>query len=97
MMNGPNDLIGPVNVGNPDEFTIRQLAELTIELTGSSSRIVQCALPTDDPTRRRPDITLAKEKLGWEPRVSLREGLAETIKFFQSIDVDAYRAPTPNY
>ena len=97
MMNGPDDFIGPVNVGNPDEFTIQQLAELTIELTNSSSRLIHCPLPTDDPSRRQPDITLAKEKLGWEPKVALREGLVQTIEFFKSIDTDAYRAPTPNF
>ena len=97
MMNSPEDFVGPVNIGNPDEFTIRQLAELTIELTGAKSKIVQRPLPTDDPTRRRPDISLAKEELGWEPKVALREGLAQTIKFFESVDFAAYRAPTPNY
>ncbi len=71
MMNAPDDLVGPVNLGNPNEFTIRQLAELVLELTGSRSRLVYLPLPTDDPTRRQPDITLAREKLAWEPRVLL--------------------------
>ena len=97
MMNGPDDFIGPVNIGNPDEFTIRQLAELVIELTGSKSTIVEKPLPADDPTRRRPDITLAKEKLKWSPKVALRDGLQKTIEWFSTINIDQYRPPTPNY
>ncbi|WP_152101751.1 UDP-glucuronic acid decarboxylase family protein [Lacipirellula parvula] len=97
MMAAPDDFIGPVNIGNPGEFTIRELAELVIELTGAKSKLVQRPLPADDPTRRRPDITLAKAKLKWEPKVPLREGLAETIKWFKSINIADYRAPTPNY
>ena len=97
LMDAPDDFIGPVNIGNPGEFTIRELAELVIELTGAKSKLVQRPLPADDPTRRRPDITLAKEKLNWEPKVPLREGLAETIKWFRSINIADYRAPTPNY
>ena len=97
MMNGPKDFIGPVNLGNPGEFTIRELAELVIELTGSKSQLVERPLPDDDPTRRRPDITLAKEKLDWEPNVQLREGLSKTIEWFQTIRLEEFRAPTPNY
>jgi len=97
MMNGPDDFIGPVNLGNPDEFTILQLAKLVIELTGSRSKIVHKDLPIDDPTRRRPDITLAKQKLGWQPRTPLREGLEKTIAWFRTIRWEEYRAPTPNY
>ena len=97
MMNAPDEFIGPVNIGNPDEFTIRQLAELVIELTGSKSKIVEKPLPADDPTRRRPDISLAKEKLDWAPKVPLRDGLQKTIEWFSSINVDQYRPPTPNY
>jgi len=97
LMAAPDDFIGPVNIGNPGEFTIRELAELVIELTGSKSKLVKRPLPADDPTRRRPDITLAKAKLGWEPKVPLREGLTETIKWFRSINIADYRAPTPNY
>jgi dTDP-glucose 4,6-dehydratase len=69
----------PVNIGNPDEFTLRELAEIVIEVTGSDSQIVHAALPVDDPKQRRPDITLARELLGWSPDVSLRDGLAMTI------------------
>lgn len=92
----PN-FIGPVNIGNPGEFTIRQLAELTIELTGSKSRLVYKDLPADDPKQRRPDITLAQTRLGWTPKVPLREGLEKTIAWFRGIDMSHYRAPTPNY
>ena len=97
MMNGPTQFIGPVNLGNPDEFTIRQLAELTIALTKSPSKLTFDPLPADDPTRRRPDITLAREQLNWSPNVPLREGLGKTIEWFRSIDINAYRPPTPNY
>jgi UDP-glucuronate decarboxylase len=97
MMNGPDGFIGPVNLGNQAEFTILDLAELVIELTGSKSKIVTKDLPVDDPTRRRPDITLAKQKLGWEPRTPLPEGLKKTIAWFRTIRWEEYRAPTPNY
>ncbi len=97
MMNGPDDFTGPVNIGNPAEFTIRQLAGLALELTGSTSPLVEKPLPADDPERRRPDITLARERLGWEPTVPLREGLARTVAWFRSVELDAFRAPTPNY
>jgi UDP-glucuronate decarboxylase len=97
MMNGPDDFIGPVNIGNPGEFTIRQLAELTLELSGAKAKLVEKPLPVDDPERRRPDITLAKQKLGWEPTVPLREGLARTIEWFRSVTFADFRAPTPNY
>lgn len=97
MMNGPSDFVGPVNLGNQGEFTIRQLAELVIELSGSSSRLEKKPLPPDDPTRRQPDITLARRHLGWEPKVPLREGLAKTIEWFHSIRLSDYRPPTPNY
>ncbi len=86
-----------MNLGNPGEFTIRELAELVIEMTGAKVSLVQKDLPADDPARRRPDITLAKKHLNWEPRVPLREGLAKTIEWFRSIDLGHYRPPTPNY
>lgn len=76
---------GPINLGNPNEFTIRQLAETVIELTGSSSRLVFRPLPADDPLQRQPDITLAREKLGWEPTVQLEEGLTRTIRYFDQL------------
>ncbi len=97
MMNGPDDFVGPVNLGNPDEFSIQELAELIIELTGSKSKLVFKELPDDDPTRRRPDISLAGKHLDWQPTVPLREGLAKTIEWFRTIDLSHYRPPTPNY
>lgn len=97
MMNGPDDFVGPVNIGNPGEFTIKELAELVIELTGANVKLIQQPLPADDPTRRRPDISLAKKKLDWQPTVTLREGLEKTIAWFKSIELSNYRPPTPNY
>jgi UDP-glucuronate decarboxylase len=89
---------GPVNLGNPGEFTIRELAELVVELSGSSSRIVQAReLPADDPLQRKPVIDLARRELGWEPTVDLREGLRRTIEWFRTIDIADYRPPTPNW
>ncbi|HKI80498.1 MAG TPA: GDP-mannose 4,6-dehydratase, partial [Pseudodesulfovibrio sp.] len=76
--------IGPMNLGNPVEFTIRELAETVINLTGSGSKIVCKPLPSDDPMQRKPDISLAREKTGWEPKTDLRSGLAKTIEFFES-------------
>src|SRR5437660_4127712 len=75
MMNGPDDFVGPVNLGNPDEFTVRHLADLVLELIGSKSKVVHRPLPADDPTKRKPDIALAKKHLQWEPKVPLGEGL----------------------
>ena len=83
MENTPDDFFGPVNLGNPGEFTILELAETVIEMTGSQSTIDFKPLPGDDPTRRRPDITLAKNALAWEPAVALREGLTPTIAYFE--------------
>ncbi len=97
MMNCPDDFIGPCNLGNPGEFTIRELAELVIELTGVGVQLVDRPLPADDPTRRRPDISLAKKQLQWQPTVTLREGLVKTIEWFQSVDLSHFRPPTPNY
>ena len=97
MMNGPKDFIGPVNIGNQGEFTILELAELVISLSGSKSQLIRKPLPADDPTRRRPDITLAKKHLGWEPKIPLSIGLAKTIDWFKSIDIGDYRPPTPNF
>ena len=85
MMNGPDDFVGPVNLGNPTESTILELAEKTIRLTGSKSKIIFKPLPQDDPLQRRPDITLAKEMLQWEPRIDVAKGLNKTIEYFRSI------------
>ena len=98
MMNSEAGFTGPVNLGNPHEFTIRELADAVVRLSGSSSSVeVTRALPEDDPLQRRPDISLAKQALSWEPHVQLNEGLKQTIDFFRSIDLANYRAPTPNY
>lgn len=85
MMNTDDSVTGPINIGNPGEFTIRQLAEKVIEMTNSSSELVFKELPSDDPTQRRPDITLAKKELDWEPKVSLEEGLGKTIEYFDQL------------
>lgn len=85
MMRNGQGVVGPVNLGNPAEFTIKELAEKVIKLTGSASKIVFQDLPADDPQRRRPDISLAKEKLGWEPAVQLDEGLEKTIEYFKTV------------
>ena len=84
MMN-QEEIIGPVNVGNPGEFTMLELAQAVLEQTGSKSKIVYQPLPGDDPKMRRPDISLAKKALGWEPKVELREGLQKTIEYFKAI------------
>ena len=84
LMDTEDSFTGPVNTGNPGEFTILQLAENVIDLTGSKSEIIFEALPEDDPQQRQPDISLAKEKLGWEPKVALREGLVPTIAYFDN-------------
>ncbi|GMR16096.1 MAG: SDR family oxidoreductase [Gammaproteobacteria bacterium] len=85
LMGTDSDFIGPVNLGNPGEFTIRELAEKTLEMTGSKSKLINEPLPEDDPRQRQPDITLAKEKLGWEPVIKLEEGLGKTIEYFKSV------------
>jgi len=85
MMNGPDDFVGPVNLGNPGEYSMLELAENIVRLTGSKSVIEFRPSPMDDPRRRQPDITLAKEKLGWEPGVGLQKGLEKTIAYFREI------------
>ena len=85
MMASPDEFVGPVNLGNPDEFTMLELAETVLDLIGSKSKIVHEPLPSDDPKQRRPDISLAKEKLNWEPHVRLREGLERTISYFDRL------------
>jgi UDP-glucuronate decarboxylase len=84
-METPPDFPGPVNLGNPVEFTIRQLADKVIELTGSSSKLVNKPLPSDDPVQRQPDIALARERLSWEPKIQLEEGLRKTIAYFDEL------------
>ena len=85
MQNNEEGFIGPVNLGNPSERTILEFAERIIKLTGSKSKIIYKPLPSDDPTRRRPDISLAKEKLHWEPKVDIDEGLTKTIEYFEKV------------
>jgi UDP-glucuronate decarboxylase len=85
LMNTPDEVTGPINLGNPDEFTIRELAETVIDLTGSKSGIIYKTLPQDDPRQRRPDITLACKTLQWQPRIPLSEGLQKTIAYFDTL------------
>ncbi|MFV2057367.1 MAG: UDP-glucuronic acid decarboxylase family protein [Thiohalomonadales bacterium] len=85
LMNSADDVTGPVNTGNPNEFTIKELAEKVITITGSKSEIVFEKLPSDDPKQRQPDITFAKERLGWEPKVPLEKGLTRTIDYFSKL------------
>jgi UDP-glucuronate decarboxylase len=92
LMAAPDDLTGPVNLGNPGEFTIRELAEMVIDLTGSKSKLVFHPLPPDDPQQRRPNISLAQEKLGWQPTIPLQDGLKKTIAYF-----DGLLARLPNH
>jgi UDP-glucuronate decarboxylase len=84
-MDSDPDVTGPINLGNPGEFTMKELATLVLELTGSKSRIVHQELPSDDPVRRCPDISRAKTQLGWSPTVDLRNGLAKTITYFDDL------------
>ncbi|MGV0999616.1 MAG: UDP-glucuronic acid decarboxylase family protein [Fluviibacter sp.] len=83
LMASADTFTGPVNLGNPAEFTMNELVQLVVELTGSSSKIIQMALPQDDPKQRQPDISSAKEVLGWEPRIALKDGLLSTIQYFR--------------
>ncbi len=84
LMNSDDEITGPINLGNPGEFTIKELAEKTIEMTGSSSRLIYLPLPEDDPKQRQPDITVAKEVLGWSPDIVLEAGLVKTIEYFKN-------------
>jgi len=91
---GQEETVGPVNIGNPNEFTIKQLAETVVNLTDSKSHIVYLPLPNDDPKQRRPDISKAKKYMDWEPQIQLREGLEKTIKYFASLDLRYFKKPT---
>ena len=98
MMNGPADFHGPVNIGNPGEFTIRELADMVVDIVGGRSEVIfDRPLPSDDPLQRKPDITLAGEKLDWSPKIALRDGLQRTIDWFKQADLAQYRPPTPDY
>jgi len=85
LMNTPDDFTGPMNLGNPGEFSILELAEKIIEMTGSKSRMNFKPLPSDDPTQRKPDISLAKKTINWEPEISLEQGLNKTISYFDKL------------
>jgi UDP-glucuronate decarboxylase len=85
MMNSVKGFTGPVNLGNPDEYTVKELAEMIVRLTGSGSRVEYKPLPMDDPKRRQPDITLAREMLSWEPKVIVEDGLKKTIEYFREL------------
>ncbi len=85
LMNSPDDLTGPINLGNPGEFSMSELAETIRDLTGSRSPLIQAPLPRDDPRRRQPDISLARQHLGWEPKIPLREGLKPTVTYFETL------------
>ncbi|MCK5784143.1 MAG: SDR family oxidoreductase [Desulfobacterales bacterium] len=89
LMDTADDFTGPVNMGNPNEFTIKELAEKVIDLTGSKSKLINKPLPTDDPTQRKPDITVARKKLEWEPKIELDEGLKKTIAYFENLMKDS--------
>jgi UDP-glucuronate decarboxylase len=85
MMDSEPDFTGPVNIGNPTELTMLELAETVLKLVGGKSKLEFKPLPSDDPKQRRPDISLAKEKLGWEPRVPVEDGLKRTVNYFRSV------------
>ena len=85
LMGSRDEVAGPINLGNPGEFTILQLAELVIDLTGSASKIARAPLPTDDPKQRQPQINAARDTLGWQPTVNLRDGLVRTISYFEKL------------
>ena len=85
LMDSPDEITGPINIGNPNEFTIRQLAERVIDLTGAKSKLVKRPLPADDPLQRKPDITKAQKILGWQPKIQLDEGLKKTIAYFDAL------------
>ena len=85
LMNSPENITGPINIGNPNEFTIRELAEKVIEITGSKSKIVERPLPEDDPKQRQPNIDLAEKLLGWHPTINLNEGLKRTVAYFEAL------------
>ena len=95
LMATPDDMIGPANLGNPGEFTIRELADMVLEQTGARSELIQHPLPQADPKVRQPDISLAKSQLGWEPQTSLKAGLEKTIPYFRNlVETEGARART---
>jgi UDP-glucuronate decarboxylase len=97
LMATDDDFVGPINIGNPTEFMIAELADKVITLTGTDSKVVWKPRPVDDPCRRKPDITLANMTLDWYPKVDLTEGIIQTIRWFKTINLADYTPPTPNY
>lgn len=91
-----DDMHGPMNLGNPNEFTVKELAEMVIEVTGSQSKIIYMPLPGDDPKQRRPNIDIARSRLAWEPRIQLREGITRTVEYFSRLDLRKFKKPTPH-
>merc|ERR1712190_513102 len=89
------ETVGPINIGNTNEFTVKELAEMVIEITGSKSKIIYKPLPGDDPKQRKPDITLANHILSWEPKVQLKEGIEKTADYFKRLDLRKFKKPTP--
>jgi UDP-glucuronate decarboxylase len=85
LMESPTEITGPINIGNPSEFTMIELAEIVLEMTGSKSKLVYMDLPEDDPKQRRPDITRALTQLGWQPKIDLRAGITRTITYFDGV------------
>lgn len=85
LMDSDDDIIGPINIGNPEEYTMKELAEKVIEMTGSKSELIFEALPSDDPTKRQPDISIARQVLNWQPTTQLDQGLAQAIKYFRVV------------
>jgi UDP-glucuronate decarboxylase len=96
LMNSPDGVTGPINLGNPGEFTIRELAEKVIALTGSGSRIERRPLPADDPRQRQPDISRARAILGWQPTIALEEGLKRTIAYFDALLSESDKEAMPS-
>jgi len=89
------ETVGPMNIGNPNEFTMKELAEIVIDVTGSKSKLIYLPLPGDDPKQRKPDIRLAQQVIGFEPKVQLREGIERTAEYFKRLDLRKYKKPTP--
>jgi UDP-glucuronate decarboxylase len=97
LMMDADDATGPVNLGNPGEFTMLELAEQVLLLTEGKSSLIMKPLPADDPTQRQPDITLAKSLLGWSPTIALKDGLQKTIEWFSGVELSQWTPPTPNW
>merc|ERR1712232_302882 len=88
------ETVGPINIGNPNEFTVKELAEMVVELAGSKSKIIYLPLPGDDPKQRKPDITKARKFLQWEPKIPLEKGIVKAVDYFKSLDLTRFKKPT---